>query len=107
MFVCLFVEFILDLLGSSHREQEARVYFDDNLPAAMVQEVSLALSSAQLSYGGLPKAAAATTSGENECVATSIRREVGISFGFTTTSWMNLVMEKLFRFPSSNHHPFL
>ena len=46
-------------------------------------------------------------SGENECVATSIRREVGISFGFTTTSWMNLVMEKLFRFPSSNHHPFL
>ena len=65
----------------------------------MVQEVSLALSSAQLSYGGLPKAAAATTSGENECVATSIRREVGISFGFTTTSWMNLVMENFFDFP--------
>ena len=94
----MFVEFILDLLGSSHREQEARVYFDDNLPAAMVQEVSLALSSLQLSYGGLPEAAA-TTSGENECVATSIRREVGISFGFTTTSWMNLVMENFFDFP--------
>ena len=64
----------------------------------MVQEVSLALSSLQLSYGGLPEAAA-TTSGENECVATSIRREVGISFGFTTTSWMNLVMENFFDFP--------
>ena len=38
-------------------------------------------------------------SGENECVATSIRREVGISFGFTTTSWMNLVMENFFDFP--------
>ena len=36
---------------------------------------------------------------ENECVATSIRREVGISFGFTTTSWMDLVMENFFDFP--------
>ena len=44
-------------------------------------------------------AAATTSSGENECVATSIRREVGISFGFTTTSWMNLVMENFFDFP--------